>query len=163
MEEDTDKIKCLYYIKDLRNDKIIYIGQTKDFQTRKYSHFGNKKTPIDKYMSEEGRENFEMNIFNNIDCTNMSDDEMLNKENELILQYDTIHFGLNKNRSGLLTYNKNYHKQYYSRNYHREYMKKYRETNKEREKERNRIYGKIFYQKHKEEILKYKKQYRQKT
>lgn len=30
-----EKIKAIYYIKDLRTDKIIYIGQTKDFKQRK--------------------------------------------------------------------------------------------------------------------------------
>ena len=27
-----EKIKAIYYIKDLRNDRIIYIGQTNDFK-----------------------------------------------------------------------------------------------------------------------------------
>ena len=32
---EKEKIKCIYYIKDLRTDTIIYIGQTTDFIRRK--------------------------------------------------------------------------------------------------------------------------------
>ena len=32
---EQEKIKCIYYIKDNRTDKIIYIGQTKDFKQRR--------------------------------------------------------------------------------------------------------------------------------
>ena len=61
---EQEKIKCIYYIKDNRTDKIIYIGQTKDFKQRRNMHFYSKNNqPVDKYMFEEGRENFSMNIF----------------------------------------------------------------------------------------------------
>ena len=107
----SDKIKCLYYIKDLRTDKIIYIGQTINFKNRKYIHFGHITKPIDLYMFKEGRKNFSMEKFD-IDCTNMADEGMKIKEDELILQYDTINNGLNKNRSGLISKNKEYQKEY---------------------------------------------------
>ena len=69
-----EKITAIYYIKDLRTDKIIYIGQTINYKKRKAYHFCSIKQPIDKYMFEEGRENFIMEMFD-IDCANMSDDE----------------------------------------------------------------------------------------
>ena len=94
-----DKIKCLYYIKDIRTDKIIYIGQTINFKNRKYIHFGHKTQPVDEYMYNEGRDNFLMEIFN-IDCLNMTDEEILKKEDELILKYDSINNGFNINRGG---------------------------------------------------------------
>jgi len=50
-----DKKKCIYAIKDKRNDKVIYIGQTKDFEQRKIGHFSGKIIPIDKYILEQGR------------------------------------------------------------------------------------------------------------
>lgn len=47
-----DKIKCLYYIKDIRTDKIIYIGQTENYKQRKYCHFGHKKKQEKTALSE---------------------------------------------------------------------------------------------------------------
>lgn len=142
MAEET---KCIYYIKDLRTDKIIYIGQTKDFKQRQYDHFGSKDNqPIDKYMYEEGRENFTMEMFD-IDCTNMTFDERKAEEDKLILHYDTINNGFNKQRSGLISKDKNeYSKEYYKhqREYnksekwkklHREYMREYYKSEKYKE------------------------------
>ena len=104
MAEET---KCIYYIKDLRTDKIIYIGQTKNFILRKYNHFGSKDNQqIDKYMFEEGRESFIMEMFD-IYCTNMTEEERTVEEDKLILQYDTINNGFNKQRSGLISKDKN--------------------------------------------------------
>ena len=155
-----DKIKCLYYIKDIRTDKIIYIGQTIDFKQRKYEHFHRKRRPIQLYMFTEGRENFIMEMFN-IDCVNMSKDEMLQKEDELILQYDTINNGLNKNRSGLISKEENYdyfkRKKYYQNN--KEYFKEYRQA--EKWKEYDKEYNKQYYQKHKDQILERSKIYQQ--
>jgi hypothetical protein len=53
-------------------------------------------------MANEGRENFEMGQFTNIDY-DISEEELLKKEDELIVYYDTIKNGLNKHRSGLLS------------------------------------------------------------
>lgn len=159
-----EKIKCLYYIKDLRTDKIIYIGQTINFQKRKRSHFSHKDQPIDKYMYEEGRENFLMEIFNNVDCTNTAEDEILNKEDELILYYDTINNGYNKRRSGNITnnikeYEHNYHITYYQKlkenGYYnteklKNYIKEYRKS--EKYKEYNKEHCKKYYYEHREEI-----------
>ena len=115
MEEE--KIKCIYYIKDLRTDKIIYIGQTTDFIRRKYNHFGHSTKPVDLYMFEEGRENFSMLPFEDIDCKDFLDEDLRKKEAELILQYDTINNGMNKVRSGLITKDvKKYKKDYYNDN-----------------------------------------------
>jgi len=161
-----EKIKCLYYIKDLRTDKIIYIGQTTNYKDRKYKHFGHKETPIDLYMLNEGRNNFSMNMFD-IDCTNMTEDERIQKEAELILQYDTINNGLNKRRSGNISkdineYFKEYRKSDEQKTYHekyrkdhkecqREYMRKYRQT--EEYKERHREASLRYYTKKKQEKL----------
>lgn len=141
-----NKIKCLYYIKDLRSDKIIYIGYTTDYVLRKYEHFGRKKQKIDLYMFNEGRDNFLMEIFTNIDFSVMTEDDFKKKEQELIEYYDTINNGYNKHRSGNIaniTNKNNYIKQYYidnrkdiiqrstnnlknNRERHNEYMRQYR-------------------------------------
>lgn len=144
---DEEKIKCLYYIKDNRNNHIIYIGQTKDFKRRKYEHFGHTRKPVQKYMSDEGRENFSMFPFENIDCTNMSDEEMLNKEDELIQYYDTINNGLNKCRSGLITKEDDYEK--YKRT---KYYKEHREHVNE--------YMREYYKEHREHVNEYMREYR---
>ena len=148
-----EKITAIYYIKDLRTDKIIYIGQTINYKKRKADHFCSIKQPIDKYMFEEGKENFIMEKFD-IDCTNMTEEERKQREDELILQYDTINNGFNMIRSGLISknliqYNKEYrqdpdykrrHKQnqkdlyqtYKGKNYYKEYYKKNKEYIKNR-------------------------------
>ena len=138
-----EKIKAIYYIKDLRNDKIIYIGQTNNFKDRKHRHFGHKETPIDKYMFEEGRNNFIMEMFD-IDCTNMSDDEILQKEGELILYYDTINTGINKRRSGLISKNRNIYRKKYLDEWNKEYHKKYYQLHKEEIKEKSKEYSRQY-------------------
>ena len=154
-----EKITAIYYIKDLRTDKIIYIGQTKDFKERKRNHFSHKEKPIDKYMYEEGRDNFLMEIFNNVDCTNMTKDEILNKEDELILYYETINNGLNKLRSGLITKEDGYEKYKRTKYYkeHREHVNEYRREyqKSEKQKEYRREYQKS--EKYKEYRREYQK------
>ena len=147
-----DKIKCLYYIKDIRTDKIIYIGQTINFKNRKYIHFGHKKQPVDEYMYNEGRNNFLMEIFN-IDCLNMTDEEILKKEDELILKYNTIDDGFNIKRSGLIMFTENY-----NRNRQREYFKN--EENHKRKNKKNKEYLKQYRETHREQINEYARQYR---
>ena len=64
--------KCVYLIKDLRNNKIIYVGKTNDYDKRKYCHFKYNTQFIDLYMFDEGRDNFEM-IPVDFDYTNISE------------------------------------------------------------------------------------------
>ena len=160
MEED--KIKAIYYIKDYRTDEIIYIGQTTDFKQRKYAHFGNTNSAIACYMLNEGRKNFTMLPFEDIDVSNYSREELKNKENELIIKYDTINKGFNKNKSGVYKSKNQYDKLFYSENkeerklYYREY---YKNTKKE--------YCKKYYKEHREDIIErcknYQKQKRDKN
>ena len=152
-----EKIKAIYYLKDLRTDKIIYIGQTKDFKERKRAHFRAKKCPIDKHMFEEGRENFSMNIFKDIDYLNITYEELKTKENELIKCYDTINNGWNKNRSGLISNNtKEYQREYSKTEKYKDHCKEKRnnEQYKEYQREYQREYSKT------EKYKEYKKQYR---
>ena len=137
-----EKIKCLYYIKDLRTDKIIYIGQTIDFYKRIHAHYYDKRRTIDNYIITEGKENFIIEPFD-IDVSDFSDDDMKNKEDELILQYNTINEGLNCYRSNKNKYNK--------KEYHNESMRKYSKTEKYKEWRKN------YYKNNKEKINNYKK------
>ena len=149
-----DGIKCLYYIKDNRTDKVIYIGQTKNFENRKKSHFGQKYKSIDLHMFNEGRENFSMNIFENIDCLDMSEEEILKKEDELILYYDTINSGFNKQRSGGKWYGEN-RKDTAKNYYNNSYSKKYYDETREYQIERRKLY----YKENHEKQLAYRREY----
>ena len=162
-----DKIKGLYYIKDLRNDNIIYIGKTTDFKRRKYCHFcthSNYITPIDNYIINEGKENFIMELFTDINYTEMSDKELLEKEDELIILYDTINNGFNKRRSGLIRQDVNYLHNYYQQKkennekyieYTREYSKEYYKNNKDKCLQYKREYNKHYRELNKEKIKQY--------
>ena len=159
-------MKTIYYIKDKRIDKIIYIGQTKDFKNRKAVHFSLTKQPVDLYMYEQGRDNFEVSVLEDF-SDDITKEEMQNKEQYYIDLYDTINTGFNKNRSGNISFDikeynrvylKDYHKsekyKEYIREYNREYYREYRENNKEQWYE----YHKSYYQLHKEEIKKKKQE-----
>ena len=163
-----DKIKGLYFIKDLRTDKVIYIGQTSDFEGRKKQHFYNKISHIDKYMYEEGRDNFSMKMFSDIDCTNMTDEERRIKEDELILQYDTIDNGFNKRRSGLISIdkikycNEKRRERKISDPDYKDKLKEYAKKSRLKNKEKYNEYRKQYYQEHREEIRQYQKEQYQK-
>lgn len=141
-----DKIKCIYGIKDKRDDKVIYIGQTGNFIKRKKSHFSDKRRSVAKYMFEQGRDNFEMFILEELN-EDISKEEMRNKEQFYIEKYNTLEVGLNKNRSGNIYINdtKEYRKiqmkerydsgkmnQYYKM---RNQTEKWKQYNKEKSKE----------------------------
>lgn len=163
-----DKIKGLYFIKDLRTDKVIYIGQTSDFEGRKKQHFYNKISHIDKYMYEEGRDNFSMKMFSDIDCTNMTEEERRIKEDELILQYDTIDNGFNKRRSGLISIdkikycNEKRRERKISDPDYKDKLKEYSKKSRLKNKEKYNEYKKQYYQEHREEIRQYQKEQYQK-
>lgn len=89
--------KVIYAISDIRNNKIIYIGQTKQFNERKRHHFKDNTQDIDKYITESGPENFSMYILEEIEDPNI---KILDLENYYINKYDTINSGFNKHRSG---------------------------------------------------------------
>lgn len=144
------KIKGLYYIKDLRSDNIIYIGQTVDFGQRKYRHFWDTVQPVDKYMYEEGRDNFEIKIFEDIDVENFTEDDLRKKEDELIVFYDTKNNGFNKQRSGHIIENIDYEKQRH---------KEYYINNKDTLLDKNKQWQKD----HKEERRNYSREYKQRN
>ena len=145
----TDKIQALYYIKDLRDDNIIYVGKTKDFERRKYQHFKDNRSYIDKYMYEEGRDNFEMLPFTDDDYSIKSDEELLKTEDKKILELKPI---MNKKRSGLIEKNdpKKYNREYQKTEKWKEYL------NTEKCKE----YNKKYFQEHREYYNEYYREYR---
>lgn len=141
-----DKIKCIYAIKDKRNDKVIYVGFTKNFKERKHRHFTDKKLHIDNYMFDEGRNNFLMIIIEEFN-EDISKDDMKMKEQNYIEKFNTIKTGFNKRNSGNKNFqeqhqkeyrreykktekSKEYHKEYYRKDYWKEYQRQYYLKNK---------------------------------
>lgn len=93
-----NKVKCIYAIKDKRSDKVIYVGQTKNFKQRKYYHFNTVQRPIQQYIFEQGRVNFEMFILEKLN-EDITREEMIIKEQFYIDKYNTVEEGLNRYNS----------------------------------------------------------------
>lgn len=127
-----NKIKCIYAIKDKRSDKVLYIGQTKNFKQRKYQHFGCKRDKIDNYIFQEGDENFEMYILEELN-EDITRSEMYEKEQIYIEKYDTLNNGLNFKRSGNISADwKEYCRELGQTDKYKEKNKKWYENNKEK-------------------------------
>lgn len=126
-----NKIKCIYAIKDKRNDKVIYIGETVNYNHRKTNHFNTIGTPVDKYMFDEGRDNFVMYILEELN-EDISKEEMRNKEKDYIEKYKTFEEGFNNRHSGNIfcnnpgEYYKDYQKSDKMREHRRNYLRQYR-------------------------------------
>ena len=153
-----NKIKCIYAIKDKRSDKVIYIGQTGNFKKRKSEHFSDKRRRVTKYMFDEGYDNFEMYVLEELsDDTTL--EEMRNKEQFYIDKFDTFNNGLNKRRSGNISADwKEYCRDLKRTDKYKEKYKKWYENNKEKYqteeyKKYNREKAKRYYQKKKQEKL----------
>lgn len=116
-----DKIKCIYAIKDKRNNKVIYIGQTVNFKRRRTEHFCRNIQPIDLYMFEQDRNNFEMNILEEI-YENISKEDLQNKEQEYIEHYNTTETGFNRNKSGNCKDMKKWYQDYHKTDKYKQYQ-----------------------------------------
>lgn len=151
---------CVYKITDLRNNEIIYIGKTKDFNRRKYYHFSQTFQQVQRYMYDNDRSNFEMTVVKDNIETNK---EALIIEDELIVELNPI---MNVNRSGLVSKELEYHKEYqkkyrddHSEEY-KEYHKEYRNSHSEIYKAYQKEYQKEYRKKHIEEYKAYQKEYK---
>lgn len=147
---------CIYGIKDLRSDKIIYIGKTVNFKHRMQQHFTPstaKKHESAKILQEIGKDNLDYELLEIFDNDTVDDTELRKLEDLYILKYDTINNGLNKYRSGLIektdikTYNKIYkseHKEHY-KEWGKKYMKQYYQNNKETINKKRKEYHRQYY------------------
>ena len=155
-----EKIIAIYGIKDIRTDDVIYVGLTTNYKQRKYHHFRDKLTPIDLYMLDNDRTNFEMFIIERIEG-DYDLSELKDKENYYIEYYDTIGNGLNKQQSGNISndwkeYQKEYQKEYHKsdkwKEYKKEYFREYNKSEKRKEyykSEKRKEYMRQYYQKKK--------------
>lgn len=120
----------VYKITDLRTDEIIYIGKTNNFDWRKRDHFRKDKQSVDKYMLDEGRDNFEMTKLQDDIDTN---DEAVKIEDNYIVELKPM---MNKLRSGHIKidnpneYYRVYAKSEKQKEYMKEYHKQYRQSEK---------------------------------
>lgn len=103
-----EKICCIYKIVNTTNGKC-YIGQTKDFQRRKYQHIIELKNH--RHSSKKMQNDFDcgyefvFDIIETVD-SNISKNEFNALENKYIYEYDSINNGYNKliNRDGISKY-----------------------------------------------------------
>lgn len=108
----------------------MYVGKTNNISNRKYQHLkrngtGYSAVPIDvdiQYVDFVVDREFE----NNVDAVKY--------ENELILKYDTINNGWNKNRSGYICEDmKTYYKERNQKPERKEWVRKYVKSDKYKE------------------------------
>lgn len=165
----------VYVIKNNLQGRTVYVGKTNDFERRVNEHLS-LSTHTKEWIASIGVENISITPIAEFN----SKEEALKCEDEMILKYNTIEDGFNKNRSGLIaaTDNNAYQRQYYETNKadrleyqnryneaHRkkvlEYQKQYDEEHKDEIAEYQKQYQKQYYQEHKDEIREYKRQYYQ--
>ena len=119
------------------DEVVMYVGKTKDFRKRKNDHLGRIGQTIHSAIPE-GTDLSKVSI---IKVKEFNDKvEALRYEDELILQYDTINNGWNKQRSGLISAEDNYNKKY--REAHREEYKVWREEHRDEHKAYMKDYNK---------------------
>jgi len=135
----------IYMIK--HKNRNLYIGSTKNLKLRKYQHknycFYKNRKEYDKKLYQEIRkvttkDNFVNDITFEILETDISNEDLLKKENEYIKKYDMIQNGFNINESymelDIVEYKRQYHKKNFLKKklYYQEYMKssKYKKQQK---------------------------------
>lgn len=139
----------MYKIVDTRNNQIVYIGKTNNFDNRKSNHFSQDKQHVDKYMLDEGRSNFEMTIIQDNIETN---DEAIRLEDSYITEYQPL---MNKQRSGNVfnddpkQYMKDYKREYEKTDKRRKYIREYQKS--EKWKDYQREYQRQYYHRKKTE------------
>lgn len=140
----------VYIIKNVREDRVVYVGKTINFNKRKYDHLTLHAHTKD-WIGAIGTNNVEIIP---IECFD-TEEEALKREDELILQYDTIENGYNKHRSGLIERGreKEYKNEWYQE--HREDINEQQKRYNADHREEKKQYHKEWYQDHRE----YKKQY----
>ena len=121
----------VYVIKHIGTGTVLYVGKTKNFKMRVYQHLS-LKSSTKKWLAEIGTNNVLIEPV--AEFSNETD--ALKYEDELILKYNTIENGYNKQRSGLIflenpeEYQRNWQKEYHSTDKFKEYNRKYTKTDK---------------------------------
>lgn len=143
------------------NEVVMYVGETLNFGRRKREHL-HGIGDTNRSAIPEGTDLSKVSV---IKVKEFSDkNEALKHEDELILQYDTINNGWNKNRSGHVSNEDDYYVQKVKR-YREEHeeevkaaKKKWREEHKEEVKAYNKAHNHEKYLEHREERLAYQRE-----
>ena len=119
----------VYIIRHISTGQVLYVGKTKNFKTRVYQHLS-LKSNAKYWLAEIGTNNVLIEPV--AEFSNETD--ALKYEDELILKYNTIENGYNKQRSGLIFLEnpEKYQKEYHSTDEFKEYQRKYSKTDKYR-------------------------------
>lgn len=139
-------------------EEVMYVGKTTDFRRRMKEHrgrIGTRHSAIPKGVDLSEVTITKVKEFS--DCN-----EALKYEDELIIQYDTVNNGWNKNRSGHIStsvedrkaYMKKYSEEH--RESHQTSVKKYVEAHREERK----VYEKKWREANRDKINAHKREYR---
>jgi hypothetical protein len=177
---------CIYKIEHIENDSLVYVGNTTNFNNRKYCHksrssrVGNKECDYKLYQmirNHGGWDMFRMIEVEKYPCKDKREAEK--RECELMKQFKAnmntkiSYLTDEKRKSNQKEYTLNHteekkerDKEYYMNN--QESKKEYREKNKERikayresNKEKQRAYNKDYRERNKDIIKQYEKKYRE--
>lgn len=91
-----EKITCIYGIKDLRrkNNKIIYVGGTRNYYQRKTQIFTSKLLFISRFINRNGKDNYQMVILKKL--SNDLEEPVLKQWVQFYInKHKTIKFGCN--------------------------------------------------------------------
>lgn len=135
----------VYTITTINEDKVVYVGKTKNFDLRAYQHY-KLNSHAKEWIAAIGTDSVSIDAVAEFD----TEEDALKCEDALILKYDTITNGYNKRRSGLIEaedpqkyhsiqqqkYQKTEKGKEYHNNYNKEWQRKHRKTEEYREKQR---------------------------
>ena len=119
----------VYIIRHISTGMVLYVGKTNNFKRRVYQHLS-LKSSSKKWLAVVGTGNVLIEAVAEFD----KEVDALKYEDELILKYDTITNGYNKNRSGLIAAENivEYQKKYQCTDKFKECQRKYTKTDKDR-------------------------------
>lgn len=113
----------VYLIRHISTGTVLYVGKTDNFKRRAYQHLS-LNTQSKEWLSSIGTSNILIEPVAEFD----NEVDALKYEDKLIIKYNTIENGYNKNRSGLIQAENKYE---YNREHNREWFQTHRKGNKE--------------------------------
>ena len=119
----------VYLIRHISTGMVLYVGKTKNFKRRTYQHLS-LKSSTKKWLEVVGTGNVFIEPVAEFD----NEVDALKYEDKLIIKYNTIENGYNKQRSGLIFLEnpEKYKKEYHSTDKFKECQRKYTKTDKYR-------------------------------
>jgi len=137
------------------NGEVMYVGKTSNMAVRKSAHKTKRGTYYSAIPVEADLSKIEFNVVAEFD----NEDEALKYEDQLMLRYNTLDGGWNKQRSGLIETSdiKAYQREYYQA--HREEAVAYQREYDAAHREEKAAYDRDYYEAHREEKVAYQREY----